>query len=210
MQQIVLDEHSEWLDMLKQTAQGIRNRFPELSMDAIMDMFRHSQMLQIPKKGVFIRRGQFDTRVAFVVKGLFRAFYKQDSGEYTIWFREEYDLFASHASILSGKPSTLTYQALEDSIIMVMDYPQLKDRAKMDQQMSVQIISILEGILLRLIESLENFIMMNPEERFQKIMERKSNLVNRVPQNQLASLLGITPESFSRLKGRLKQKEESQ
>jgi CRP-like cAMP-binding protein len=80
----------------------------------------------------------------------------------------------------------------------------------MDQQMSVQIISILEGILLRLIESLENFIMMNPEERFQKIMERKSNLVNRVPQNQLASLLGITPESFSRLKGRLKQKEESQ
>lgn len=208
MQQITLDEQSEWLNELKQTAIGIRNRFPELSIDSILDMFHHSQILQIPKKGIFIKRGQFDSRVAFVVKGLFRAFYKNDSTEYTIWFREEYDLFASHASILSGKPSTLTYQALEDSIIMVMDYPQLKDRAKEDQQIAIQIITILEGILLRLIESLENFIMMNPEERFQKIMERKSNLVNRVPQNQLASLLGITPESFSRLKGRLKQKEE--
>jgi CRP-like cAMP-binding protein len=202
------DKDSEWGGILLNVAEGIRKRFPDISFDAIMELFQSSQIIEVPRKGTFIKRGQYDTRVAFVMRGLFRAFYKGETGEYTIWFREENDLFASHASILSGRPSTLTYQALEDSVIMVMDYHLLKERAKTDAEMASNIIIILEGMLMRLIESLENFIMMNPEERFQKIMEKKSMLINRVPQNQLASLLGITPESFSRLKGRMKQKEE--
>jgi CRP-like cAMP-binding protein len=198
----------DWSEIMQDMAEGVRKRFPHISFDAIMELFNSSEIIRIPRKGTFIKRGQYDTRVAFVMKGLFRAFYKGESGEYTIWFREENDLFASHASILSGKPSTLTYQALEDSLIMVMDYNTLKERAKTNVDIASNIIIILEGILMRLIESLENFIMMNPEERFQRIMEKKSMLINRVPQNQLASLLGITPESFSRLKGRMKQKDE--
>lgn len=201
-----LGTEADLSQMIQQMAEGVKKRFPQISFDAITHMFESSEILFIPKKKTFIKRGQYDNRIAFVMKGLFRAFYKNDQTEYTIWFREEYDLFASHASILSQKPSSLTYQALEDSIIMVMDYGLLKEKAKTDTALATNIINVLEGMLLRLIDSLENFIMMNPEERFMKIMEHKSELVKRVPQNQLASLLGITPESFSRLKGRLKSK----
>jgi hypothetical protein len=48
--------------------------------------------------------------------------------------------------------------------------------------------------------------MLSPEDRFLQTMKKNHNLINRVPQNQLATILGIRPESFSRLKNRLKNK----
>lgn len=198
--------NADWNQMLEQVLKGIKNRFPEMNYDTLTELFSTAEIRHIPKRESLIRMGQYDRRIAFVIKGVFRAFYKSDDTEYTIWFREENDLFASHSSIMSGKPSTLTYQAIEDSIVMVMDYDYLKMRAANNHEIARSIIIVLEGLLLRLIESLENYIIMNPEERFMKILENKSALVNRVPQNQLASLLGITPESFSRLKMRIKNK----
>lgn len=200
------DQQTEWNVMLEQVLRGVKKRFPEMNYDTLTELFSSAEIIHVHKRESFIRMGQYDRRIAFVIKGLFRAFYKNMDAEYTIWFRQENDLFASHSSIMSKKPSTLTYQAIEDSIVMVMDYDYLKARAAEDHEIARSIIIVLEGLLLRLIESLENYIMMNPEERFMKILENKSKLVNRVPQNQLASLLGITPESFSRLKMRLKNK----
>lgn len=195
-------------DLINRIAHGIKKQFPNLSLDTIFDLFQFAEILDVPKKSYFITAGQFDRRVVFVIKGLFRAFYDKDGMEYTIWFRQEFDVYASYSSILAEKKSTLTYQAIEDSIVMVISYDLLKEKAMEDMEVAKSIIVVLEGLMLELIESLEEYIMLNPEERFLKILEKKSGLFNRVPQHQLASMLGITPESFSRLKNRLKNKED--
>lgn len=201
-------ENSDLAVLIENTTRGIKKKFPNLSQATIMELFQYTEIIEVPKKGYFIKAGQFDRRIVIVVKGLFRAYYLKDDVESTIWFREEYDVYASYSSILSEKPSSLTYQAVENSVVVVINYDLLKEKAMMDQEVAKSIIAVLEGLMLELIESLEEYIILNPEERFIKTLDKKPKLINRVPQSQLASLLGITPESFSRLKSRLKSKGE--
>jgi hypothetical protein len=61
----------DWSEIMQDMAEGVRKRFPHISFDAIMELFNSSEIIRIPRKGTFIKRGQYDTRVAFVMKGLF-------------------------------------------------------------------------------------------------------------------------------------------
>ena len=126
--------------------------------------------------------------------------------ENTFWFREEFSVFAAHRSILANKPSTITYQALEDSIVAVIDYEFLKELAESDKEIANSIIIVLESLVLDLIDRVEEFITLTPEQRYNYFIKKQQNIVSRIPQQQLASYIGITPESFSRLKSRMMTK----
>ncbi len=193
-------------ELIKNITSGIRSKFPNLSQEAIEDLFHYTEIIEVPKKSYFIKSGQYDRRIVFVIKGLFRAFYTNGEQESTIWFRQEFDVYASYSSIFSKRPSNLSYQAIEDSVIMVVSYDFLKERAMKDQEMAKSIIVVFERLMLDLLMSLEEYIILNAEDRFIRVLEISPKLISRVPQNQLASMLGITPESFSRLKSRLKSK----
>lgn len=193
-------------ELIKNITSGIRSKFPNLSQEAIEDLFHYTEIIEVPKKSYFIKAGQYDRRIVFVIKGLFRAFYTNGEQESTIWFRQEFDVYASYSSIFSKRPSNLSYQAIEDSVVMVISYDLLKEKSMKDQEIAKSIIVVFERLMLDLLMSLEEYIILNAEDRFIRVLEKSPKLINRVPQNQLASMLGITPESFSRLKSRLKSK----
>lgn len=193
-------------ELIKNITSGIRSKFPNLSQEAIEDLFHYTEIIEVPKKSYFIKAGQYDRRIVFVIKGLFRAFYTNGEQESTIWFRQEFDVYASYSSIFSKRPSNLSYQAIEDSVVMVISYDLLKEKSMKDQEIAKSIIVVFERLMLDILMSLEEYIILNAEDRFIRVLEKSPKLINRVPQNQLASMLGITPESFSRLKSRLKSK----
>lgn len=193
-------------ELIKNITSGIRSKFPNLSQEAIEDLFHYTEIIEVPKKSYFIKAGQYDRRIVFVIKGLFRAFYTNGEQESTIWFRQEFDVYASYSSIFSKRPSNLSYQAIEDSVVMVISYDLLKEKSMKDQEIAKSIIVVFERLMLDLLMSLEEYIILNAEDCFIRVLEKSPKLINRVPQNQLASMLGITPESFSRLKSRLKSK----
>ena len=88
----------------------------------------------------------------------------------------------------------------------MIDYSILKKFGEENPAVANSIISVLESLILELIDRVEEFITLNPEQRYQSFLDRNSKVLNRIPQNQLASFLGITPESFSRLKARMMKK----
>lgn len=194
-------------NIIEKIIYGIKKRYPDLSLDTLWELFGDTKVIDVPKKEIFMKAGHTDKRIVFVVKGLFRAFFDRGEAEITTWFRQEFNVFASYTSIFLNKPSKLSYQAIEDSIVVVLDYDLLKLKAKTNIEVTKSIVVVLESILVEVIVNLEDFIMMSPEERFLQTMRGNSNIINRVPQNQLASILGIRPESFSRMKNRLKNKE---
>lgn len=65
---------------------------------------------------------------------------------------------------------------------------------------------VYENLVLDLIESLEGYATLTTEERFQKLIENNAEITQRVPQHQLATILGVTPESLSRIKSRMRFK----
>lgn len=193
-------------DFLELISKGIKKNFPALSYQKIVELTSYFEIQSISKKQEIIKSGQFYGKVVFVISGLFRAYYKSNEIENTFWFREEFTVFASHRSILQNKPSTISYQALEDSIVAVIDYSVLKDFGENDPEVAKSIIVVLESLVLELIDRVEEFINLNPEQRYQYFLDKHHKVLNRVPQQQLASYIGITPESFSRLKSRMMTK----
>lgn len=193
-------------DHIKKISEGIKKNFPDLSYAKILELMQYFEFQQIPKRSEIIKTGQFYGKIVFVIEGLFRAYYKYNDIENTFWFREEFTVFASHRSILQNKPSTISYQALEDSFIAVIDYSVLKELAKNDAEVGKSIMIVLESLILELIDRVEEFITLNPEQRYLYFLEKHDKVINRIPQQQLASYIGITPESFSRLKSRMMSK----
>jgi CRP-like cAMP-binding protein len=193
-------------ERVQKIARGIKKKFPNLSQDTLLELFRYTKTYHVPKKEYLMKSGQFDKRIVFVLKGLFSASILKDGVERTVWFRQEFDVFASYTSIFYGKPSNTSYQAIEDSGVLVIDYDWLRQKAMEDQEIGRSIIVVLEDVVAELIGALEDQIVLSPEERFLSIMEHRPELITRVPQNQLASFLGITPVSLSRLKSRVKNK----
>lgn len=188
--------HEEFLD-------GIKKNFPNININKALELLPHFDIIHIPKKQHIIKAGTYYGKIVIVISGLFRAYYYSEIEEHTFWFREEHTIFAAHRCILQNKPSSISYQAIEDSIVAVIDYFQLKEIAENDTEVAKSIIAALESLLLELIDRVEEFVTYLPEDRYKVFIEKHSNIITRLPQNQLASYLGITPVSFSRMKNRM-------
>jgi CRP-like cAMP-binding protein len=196
----------EYQNYLLDVAQQFKVTFPDLSYGKMLELSSFIEIIQVKKKDIIITEGRYDNRILFVMEGLFRCYFQKDETENTLWFMTDKEIMASYHSLLCKQVSRVSYQAIEDSVVAALNYDMLKEKSKIDIEIAQSIITVLEQQLFKVINALEDYIMLNSEERFIKIMDERPYLLLRVPQHQLASMLGIKAESLSRLKSRLKTK----
>ena len=96
-------------------------------------------------------------------------------------------------------------ECLEDSIMIVGDLEEQDNELEKYPEFESIVMKMMQSNMGELQDSFASFIRMSPEERVKHMMSKRPELFSRVPQHQLASYLGITPESLSRIKGRLGQ-----
>lgn len=165
-----------------------------------LDIFR-----QIKKGTVLLSRGECKKQVFFVLKGCLRTFYMIDGEEKTTAFYTEMDGITPHC-VMDNKPSKYYIAAVEDSLITVstpdMENAMFEKFPKFETLCRI----ISEKELLKNQLSYDEFKTSSPEERYLQMLDKRPDLLQRVPQHQLASFLGITPQSLSRIRARLFEK----
>ncbi|MEC0181329.1 Crp/Fnr family transcriptional regulator [Paenibacillus peoriae] len=157
------------------------------------------------KKGtVLLRQGDVPTKCYFVLKGCVRQYSIDKAGKEVSsnFYTEEQavSIFNRHQQ---NKPSAYTLTCLEDCTLVVGDLVVKKDMLDEYSQLESMIRKMVEENLGEVQDELASFIASAPEERYKALLRKRPHLVNRVPQHQLASYLGITPESLSRIKKRI-------
>ena len=177
-----------------------------LGAEETVPLFSTARTVTLTNNQVYIPIGDKSRKLAFIEKGVMRAYAVKDNGdEATLYIRWEGQFIASHDTIINHSPSRFIYRALEDCTLMEVDYDTLdkimREQPKFEPLRNFFLLRMLSETL----DMIESFVFLSPEERYQKLISDRFNIVNRVPDKHLASMLGVTPVSLSRIRKRIQQ-----
>lgn len=158
---------------------------------------------QVPKKFVLAEEGKIARELYFIVKGLVRLYYTKDGEEITGFIFREGLFASSYDSFLRQAPSIQTLETLEDCDLLVISYQRLEQLYEEVPKMNIVVRKIAEQRFINAQQVLSSFILDSPEERYRKFEAQHGNLLLRVPHHMIASYLGITPVSLSRIRKRM-------
>ncbi len=142
----------------------------------------------------------------FILKGCVRKYYVKDGEQITTNILTENNFIGAFASLITGSKSNETIECLEPCEILIL---RKKDLDRFYQQIPLMnefIRKILEQTLIQFQRALRSFILDNPEERYEKLLIENPEILERVPQHMLATYLGITATSLSRIRKRILEK----
>ncbi|WP_119080888.1 Crp/Fnr family transcriptional regulator [Chitinophaga alhagiae] len=158
------------------------------------------------KGSILLRAGEVCTACYFILKGCIREYMLVDDEEKTTAFFTEEQAVVVFSSYNDQVPSDRFLSCVEDSTVMVGEFS--REQAMYQQFPALEAITrkIVEQDYDKTRESFAAFITSSPEERYLHLLKTRPELAQRVPQHQLASYLGITPESLSRIRKRIATK----
>jgi CRP-like cAMP-binding protein len=157
---------------------------------------------QVPKKHKLAEEGKIAKELYYILKGLVRLYYTKDGNDITGYiFRE--NLFAgSYDSFLRQSPSIQTLETLEDCDLLVINHAKMQQLYTDLPKMQIVARKVAEQRFINAQMILSSFVLDTPVERYRKFEEHHGDLLLRVPHHMIASYLGITPVSLSRIRKR--------
>jgi len=178
--------------------------FKGLDLKDVYDIYKLSKTRTLAAGDIYIDLGSVHEKLAYIKKGLIRAYHLQPNGEdITLLLRWENQFIASHDNIILQQPSRFVYHALEDTVILEFDYSKAQQLLDNNPRLSATRSSFLLTMLADSMERVEGFVLLSPLERYLQLVKEKPDIINRVPDKYLATLLGITPVSLSRIRKRI-------
>jgi CRP-like cAMP-binding protein len=175
----------------------------EKSVIGSLDIF-----LSVKKGTVLLNAGERSRDSYFVLEGCIRTYYVVDGEERTTSFFTELEVLTPPC-VVSRTPSDHYISCVEDCILTVSDADLELDMNSKFPRFETLCKVLSEELLAKERVDFDAFKTSSPEERYLNLLRTRPDLVQRVPQHQLASFLGIKPQSLSRLRGRIIEKERS-
>ncbi len=158
------------------------------------------------KKGsILLHEGQKSKDSYFVLKGCIRTYYIIDGEEKTTAFYTELEALTP-PGVINKTPSEYYISCTEDSILLISNSDMEVEINHKFPKFDVMCRTLSEELLAKQRIDFDEFKTSSPEQRYLNLLQKRPDLIQRVPQHQLASYLGIKPQSLSRLRGRILEK----
>lgn len=158
------------------------------------------------KKGtILLQEGQSTQESYFVLKGCIRVYYNIEGEEKTTAFYTEMDALTP-PSVSSNTPSKYFVSCVEDCILLISTTDTELEMNSKFPKFEIMCKLLAEELLSKQQIDFDAFKTSSPEERYLSLQQKRPDIIQRVPQHQLASYLGIKPQSLSRLRARIREK----
>jgi CRP-like cAMP-binding protein len=167
----------------------------------IREILSISKVKSISRNEYFIEAGTVPRKFGFVISGLFRYLYISDKGvEFTKGIISEHNFISSYSAMRYGNPSYFFVEALEDSEILEIQYDKWLELKETDRFWDQFLVALVEkGFSIK--EKRErDLLLLDAETRYKNFLNEFPGLEKRIKQHIIASYLGITPESLSRIR----------
>lgn len=177
-----------------------------LSKEEIDDAMQLISIESFDRDALIVQEGEVSAKSYSVVSGCIRQYYLVDGEEKTTFFYTEGDSIFTTNNGSEKTPSKFFLSCVEPTILSIITFEDQKKLYEQFPMLETLSRTSLQEELAHYQELLANYITTTPEKRYLNLLRQRPELLNRVPQYQLASYLGVAPESLSRIRKRISLK----
>ena len=174
--------------------------FDPVEIDNVVSKF---QRKTIKKNAYLLREGQICKDLVFVQEGCLRLYYISQDIETSVWFSFQHSSAIEISSFISEKPTSYFLQAIEDSEILFLPKVELNKLYHAYPRMQEMMKNFLEDVILNLINRFTSLQRDSAEKRYLDLLN-KPGYLQQIPQKYLASFIGVTPTSLSRIRRKIR------
>ena len=190
MQDLLFDFISKYISLTEDEKNAILS----------LDLFR-----SVKKGTILLKEGQRSQEEYFILKGCIRKYYIINGEEKTTGFFTEMEVLTPHC-VINKTPSEYFISSVEDTILTVTNPDMGGEINTKFPKFEIMCKILSEELLAKEQINFDEFKTSSPEQRYLNLLQKRPDLIQRVPQHQLASYLGIKPQSLSRLRARILEK----
>ncbi|MBC6491294.1 Crp/Fnr family transcriptional regulator [Flavihumibacter stibioxidans] len=162
---------------------------------------------KLRKKQYLLQEGDVCKSFAFIEKGALKSYSVDDAGnEYIIQFGIEGWFISDLYSFITGEPATYNIDAIEDSELVLISKSANEELLRILPKYETFTRLNITGAYLAMQKRLTSIISSPLEERYENFITLYPDIVQRVPQHMIASYMGLTPETLSRIRRRISTK----
>jgi CRP-like cAMP-binding protein len=160
------------------------------------------RLQDLPKGGYFVRAGEIPTRIGYILCGWLQYFYTNADGKKLVrYFCKGENFVSSQSALTRGAPSAFSIQALEDSKLVVFKYRDWLQLLETHPAWAIMHKTLVEQALMRSEERERSLILDDAATRYRRFLEEFPGAEQHIKQYDIASYLGISPVTLSRIRG---------
>lgn len=153
-------------------------------------------------KTLLVKEGTLAKKLFFIEKGCCRCWFDNDGKDVTLQFIFENHFVSSMETIIAGEPSWYSIETLEPAVMYSMPIDEFKNKKETIPEIQSVYYNYIEKRLLLYQKLFVSRIRDTPEQRYEELFSKYPEIIRRVPQHYIASFLGITSVSLSRIRNR--------
>ncbi|GAA0876055.1 Crp/Fnr family transcriptional regulator [Wandonia haliotis] len=171
-----------------------------LTNECKQEFIANSKVSTFKRGEVVVREGQFSKKAYLIVEGCSRAYYLKDGKDISDWFTFENQFMAPIVSFFSEKPSPHYVEFVEDSTVLEFSKDTLDKLTDKHHDFERFISKVVTETMLGLCERLYTIQFNKADDRYKHLLSIYPNITSRIPLTHIASYLGITLETLSRIR----------
>ena len=175
-------------------------RISPLHGESCTDFFAAWKIWEVPKDHLLLREHTISDYIYYIEKGVARIYYYKDRKEITEWLALEDQFFLSITSFFNRAPSHLIIQAIQPSLVYGIHHDQLMKLASQYHDVERLLRKMVTSSLILSQDRMRSIQFETAQQRYQKLLQHSPQIIQQVPLSYIASFLGITLETLSRIR----------
>ncbi|KOY87127.1 cyclic nucleotide-binding protein [bacterium 336/3] len=185
---------------MKELEQYIESYFGIAHLDVLQTMSQLFKPAKLAKGDFYLKTGEYCNKMSFIRSGLLRIFVNTDGKEVTQWISSKGYFVTDLASFIFETPARWNIQALTEVEVFTISKENYQKLGEIVPQWHILEKLFIAKCFIFLEDRIFSHLSMSAEERYEHFFEHNKELFHQVPLQYIASMLGMTPETFSRIR----------
>ncbi|MEL6252258.1 MAG: Crp/Fnr family transcriptional regulator [Bacteroidota bacterium] len=179
---------------------SIRDNYSPLGPECLQELTEKMEIRQFKKGEIIVKEGQYADKSYYIVQGCARAYYLHEGRDISDWFAFENEFISAIVSFFTDRPSPHYIEIIQDAILIEMSRDTINQLSDKYHDFERLIRVVVTHTMLSQRERISSILFHTAEEKYEQMLAIRPDIVQRVPLMHIASYLGMTLETLSRIR----------